>query len=122
MHPAQHVPFDHHQRLGRLDFERERDVADFVRIQVEVDRGADALKQAQQKGHTPNDREIALLGDGYRARGQALVRNARKLAGLPQERDYLSRAADAYRQAIESGQVPGQFRDLVRDYFSSLEP
>jgi hypothetical protein len=30
--------------------------------------------------------------------------------------------ADAYRQAIESGQVPGQFRDLVRDYFSSLEP
>jgi hypothetical protein len=30
--------------------------------------------------------------------------------------------ADAYRQAIESGQVPGAFRDLVREYFSSLEP
>jgi hypothetical protein len=30
--------------------------------------------------------------------------------------------ANAYRQAIDSGQVPLQLRDLIRQYFSSLEP
>jgi hypothetical protein len=30
--------------------------------------------------------------------------------------------ANAYRQAIDSGQVPPQLRDLIRQYFSSLEP
>ena len=29
---------------------------------------------------------------------------------------------DAYRQAIESGQIPLHLRPLIRDYFSSLEP
>ena len=70
----------------------------FVYGLEDVDRGADALRQAQRNGHTPNEREIAQLADGYRARGNTLVRNARELDGMPQERDYLSRAADAYRQ------------------------
>lgn len=30
--------------------------------------------------------------------------------------------AEAYRRAVESGQVPPELRNLVRDYFSSLEP
>ena len=30
--------------------------------------------------------------------------------------------AEAYRHAIDSGQVPISFRNLVREYFSSLEP
>jgi hypothetical protein len=30
--------------------------------------------------------------------------------------------ANAYRQAIDSGQVPPHLRDLIRQYFSSLEP
>jgi hypothetical protein len=30
--------------------------------------------------------------------------------------------ANAYRQAIDSGQVPPSLRDLIRQYFSSLEP
>ncbi len=33
-----------------------------------------------------------------------------------------SEYANAYRQAIDSGQVPPQLRDLIRQYFSSLEP
>ena len=66
----------------------------------DVDRGADALSQAEKNGHTPSDREIAQLADGYRVRGNSLVRNAAQLSGLPQERDYLTRAADAYRQAL----------------------
>ena len=50
----------------------------FVYGLEDVERGADALKQAQRHGHTPNEREIAQVGDGYRLRGNALVRNARE--------------------------------------------
>jgi hypothetical protein len=73
----------------------------FVYGLEDVDRGADALKQAQRNGHTPNERDTAQLADGYRIRGNTLVRNARELTGMPQERDYLTRAADAYRQSLD---------------------
>ena len=83
----------------------------------DVDRGADALKQAQQNGYTPGERDTAQLADGYRARGNALVRSARALSGMPQERDYLVRAAEAYRQALALypkastfANVPGNIR------------
>ena len=66
----------------------------------DVDRGADALNQAQRYGYTPGERETAQLGDGYRARADTLARHARQLASLSQERDYLARAAEAYRQAL----------------------
>ena len=67
----------------------------------DVDRGADALKQAQRLGYTPGDRETAQLADGYRARGETLARTARDArrhgagAGIPDAR------AEAYRQALE---------------------
>jgi len=66
----------------------------------DVDRGADAFNQAQRHGFTPSDRETVQLADGYRTRGDSLLRNGRQLQGLPQERDYFSRAGDAYRQAL----------------------
>jgi hypothetical protein len=66
----------------------------------DVDRGADALNQAQRYGYTPGERETVQLGDGYRARADTLARRARQLANMPQERDYLTRAADGYRQAL----------------------
>jgi tetratricopeptide (TPR) repeat protein len=65
----------------------------------DIDRGADALKQAQKLGYTPGDRETAQLADGYRARADNLWRTARRLADLPQESEYLQRAVEAYRQA-----------------------
>ena len=67
----------------------------------DVDRGADALQQAQRLGYTPGDRETVQLADGYLARGDTFARTARTLAGLAQEQEYLTRAAEAYRQAIE---------------------
>src|SRR5206468_7853023 len=67
----------------------------------DVDRGADALKQAQRFGYTAGDRETAQLADGYRSRGDALARSARALAGMSQEQESLTRAADAYRQALD---------------------
>jgi hypothetical protein len=66
----------------------------------DVDRGADALKQAEKLGHHPGDRETTQLADGYRARGESLSRTAQALKDMPQERDYLSRAADAFREAL----------------------
>jgi serine/threonine-protein kinase len=65
----------------------------------DIDRAADALKQAQKLGYTTGDRETAQLADGYRARGDALWQTARGLADMPQESEYLQRATDAYKQA-----------------------
>jgi tetratricopeptide (TPR) repeat protein len=64
------------------------------------DRGADAMNQAQQRGYTPTERETVQLADGYRSRGQTLVRSARELSGLAQESDYLTRAIEAYTRAL----------------------
>jgi eukaryotic-like serine/threonine-protein kinase len=73
----------------------------FVYGLEDVERGADALKQAERHGHKPTERETAQLADGYRFRANTLVRNARQLAGMPQEREYLTRAAEAYRRSLE---------------------
>ena len=80
----------------------------------DVDRGADALAQAQRLGYTPGDRETTQLADGYRARADALARTARTLAGLAQEQDYLTRAAEAYRQALDLYAKVVGFADVAR--------
>jgi tetratricopeptide (TPR) repeat protein len=67
----------------------------------DIDRGADAMAQAEQFGHVIGTRETAQLADGYRTRGEALDRAAESLGGLPQEHDSLTRARDAYRRALE---------------------
>lgn len=66
----------------------------------DVDRGADALEQAQRRGYAPGPRETLQLAHGFSRRAGSLARTARGLNGLPQEQEYLSRAADAYRQAL----------------------
>jgi hypothetical protein len=66
----------------------------------DIDRGADALNQAARRGYTPTDRETGQLADGYRTRGNSLLRNARELSGMPQETDYLTRAIEGYQRAL----------------------
>ena len=66
----------------------------------DIDRAADALKQAKSLGFTPGDRETAQLADGYRARGESIWRTASDLAGMPQEVEYLVRALESLRQAL----------------------
>jgi eukaryotic-like serine/threonine-protein kinase len=80
----------------------------------DVDRGADALTQAQRLGYTPGDRETTQLADGYRARAETLARKARTLAGLAQEQEYLTRAAEAYRQALDLYAKVVSFADVAR--------
>jgi tetratricopeptide (TPR) repeat protein len=67
----------------------------------DVDRGADALQQAQRLGYPQSDRETVQLADGYRARAETFARTAQTLSGMPQEPEYLTRAAEGYRQALE---------------------
>jgi serine/threonine protein kinase/tetratricopeptide (TPR) repeat protein len=66
----------------------------------DVDRGADALAQAEKNGHHPGERETTQLADGYRARGETLWRTAVSLKDMPQERDYLTRASEALKEAL----------------------
>jgi tetratricopeptide (TPR) repeat protein len=80
----------------------------------DVDRGADALTQAQHLGYTPGDRETTQLADGYRARADTLARTARTLAGLAQEQEYLTRAGEAYRKALELYTTVISFADVAR--------
>jgi tRNA A-37 threonylcarbamoyl transferase component Bud32 len=51
----------------------------------DVDRGAEALAQAEKSGHHPGERETTQLADGYRARGETLARTAQTLKAMPQE-------------------------------------
>ena len=82
----------------------------------DVDRGADALKQAERYGFTPGDRETVQLADGYRARAEALARTAHTLEGTGQEQEYLTRASEAYKQSLElyakAAAVPGVARTI----------
>jgi serine/threonine protein kinase len=59
----------------------------------EIERGADALAQAQAYGYTAGNRDWALLGEGYLTRAAKLAES--------EELEPLTRAADAYAKAIE---------------------
>jgi len=73
----------------------------FIYGMDDIDRAADAMQRAEKLGYPPGDRETAQLADGYRARGDSLARTARQLADLEQEEEYLRRAEEAYREALE---------------------
>jgi hypothetical protein len=85
----------------------------------DLDRGADALKQAQRLGYTAGARETVQLADGYRSRAMTFARTARTRSGLASEQEYLRRSADAYRQAIDLySTVPG-YADAPRSLRAS---
>ncbi|HEY1308624.1 MAG TPA: serine/threonine-protein kinase [Vicinamibacterales bacterium] len=66
----------------------------------DIDRGADALNEARRRGYMPTERETVQLADGYRTRGNSLMRSANQLSGMSQESDYLTRAVEAYQRAL----------------------
>ena len=67
----------------------------------DVERGADALQQAQRLGYASGARETVQLADGYRSRANACARTARTLRGTAVEQEYLARSADAYLRSID---------------------
>jgi tetratricopeptide (TPR) repeat protein len=80
----------------------------------DVERGEDALAQAVKRGYQAGDRETAQLAEGHRARADALVRSARQLSGMTQERQYLNRAVDEYRKAVDLYSQAPAFGDTTR--------
>jgi len=89
----------------------------------DIDRGADALNEAQRRGYTPTERETVQLADGYRARGNSLMKSAGQLSGMSQESDYLTRAVEAYQRALglygqasSVANIPSNIRATQRAY------
>lgn len=83
----------------------------------DIDRGSDAMRQAQRLGHALGARETAQLAYGYGVRGGTYEQTAARLAEMPQQREYLTRARDDYRRALDLyveiatfGDVPRQMR------------
>ena len=88
----------------------------------DVERAEDALKAADKRGHDMGRRERAQLADGYRDRGERLMRDAVKAAGLPEESDLLKkaekdlhRAEDLYREIIPYGSAGTGLRRVLDD-------
>ena len=67
----------------------------------DIDKGYEALQQAQRRGYPMGNREKSLLADGYRDRGDRLWWDSRNVRGLPPEKDQIQRAADDYKRAEE---------------------
>ena len=78
----------------------------------DVDRGADAMTQAQKLGHMPSPRETAQLADGYAARSETLNRAASEVRDMPQEREFLTRAREACQKALELYATIPDFTDV----------
>jgi hypothetical protein len=73
----------------------------------DVDRAEDALKAAEKRGHEMGRRERAQLADGYRDRGERLMKEGIRASGLPEEKDLLKRAEKDLHAAEEI------YRDIV---------
>jgi tetratricopeptide (TPR) repeat protein len=78
----------------------------------DIDRGAEAMNQAQKLGYPLGPRETAQLADGYRTRGDGLDRAAGELGGMPQEKEFLAGSRDAYRKALELYTSIATFSDV----------
>src|SRR5664280_2001237 len=67
----------------------------------DMDKGYEALQEAQKRGYALGNREKSLLADGYRDRADRLWWDSRNVRGLPAEKDQIQRAADDYKRAEE---------------------
>lgn len=67
----------------------------------DLDKAIAAFKEAESRGYRPGNRELVQLADGYRSRADRMRRQSADVRNLPQEREYLQKAADDYRQALD---------------------
>ncbi len=96
---------------ARADFEQARDLMPkspdpylgLARLYIygshDVEKGAEALKNAERRGHDLGKREKAQLADGFRSRADQMLREAVRATGQLEEKDYLHRAEEDYRRA-----------------------
>ncbi|MGD0773290.1 MAG: serine/threonine-protein kinase [Candidatus Solibacter sp.] len=67
----------------------------------DIDKGYEALQEAQKRGYQLGNREKLLLADGYRDRADRLWWDSRNVRGLAAEKDQIQKAADDYKRAEE---------------------
>lgn len=68
----------------------------------DMDRGARALEQAREKGHSFGKRDLAMMAEARRKRGLKDLENADLLQGTDQEKEFLKRAKEEFKGALES--------------------
>jgi len=67
----------------------------------DIERGDEALQEAEKRGFTIGKREKALLADGYRSRGDRMLKDLVNVEGLPAEKEELKSAKDDYEHALK---------------------
>jgi hypothetical protein len=66
----------------------------------DLDRGAQALERAQQMGQVLGKRELSMMADVYKARGQQAWDNANLVRGTDREKDLLKKAREEFNNAL----------------------
>jgi len=66
-----------------------------------IDAALAAMREAEQRGYRPGNRELMQLADGYRSRADRMRREAAAAEMQEQERACLRKASDDYTQAID---------------------
>jgi hypothetical protein len=90
----------------------------------DLDKGSEALDQAEDYGHELGKREKAQLADGYRLRAERVWEESLGLRSLPQEEEHLSKAKEDYLEALKLYQsiVPfGNATQSIRQTQRNLE-
>jgi serine/threonine protein kinase len=88
----------------------------------DVEKGEEALKQAEKDGHPMGKRELSQLADGYRRRADRFFRESRGFAQMPdRERDYLDNARRDYLRAQDLYQQAGLFGDSARNQLTAIQ-
>jgi tetratricopeptide (TPR) repeat protein len=67
----------------------------------DLDEAIAALREAEQRGYRPGNRELVQIADGYRVRADRMRREAAGARGREQERACLRKAADDFAQAAD---------------------
>jgi tetratricopeptide (TPR) repeat protein len=73
----------------------------FIASLADLEKGEDAIAQAQRLGRVSLEPETRMLAVGYRKRGDTFAANAAKLAATPQEEPFLTRARESYQRSLE---------------------
>ena len=80
----------------------------FIASLADLEKGEDAIAQAQRLGHVSIEPETRLLAAGYRKRGDTFAANAARLAATPQEEPFLTRARAAYQRVARAVRQPSR--------------
>jgi len=103
--PQLHAAVDKFTEAARLDQRWPDPYLGLARTYIygldDLDRAIAALKDAENRGYKPGNRELVQMADGYRSRAERMRRDAAGVKGLDQEREYLENALKDYRQALE---------------------